>query len=130
MKQEKRITLLVGSEFSAALALHGQLEQCGFQCLFVSTLGAVTDYLCRSSVDLVLSGLHLPDGTGFQLATLLVGQPVTAFVCVPAEETSFSLPTVERGRDCRGAPALRPSDLMGILSQFGEWGVAVATGAV
>lgn len=103
--------LMVGSRFPGALALLDRLQQRGFRCHFASSLRTATELLMANSVDVVLSDAELPDGTGFRLVNCLSGLPLSAYVCVPVEQGCFWLPAVQSGRDCWGAPAIRPEEL-------------------
>jgi hypothetical protein len=69
-------------------------------------------------VDLVLSNTHLPDGTGFDLLMALAGLPVTAFLCLPVENSCFWLPAIDAGKECLGLPALRPSEFASTLEKM------------
>jgi CheY-like chemotaxis protein len=76
---------------------------------------AASERLRSHRVDLVLSNTHLPDGTGFGLLAALAGLPVTAFLCLPVENSCFWLPAIDAGKECLGLPALRPSEFVSAL---------------
>lgn len=107
--------LLVGKSFQTASALSGRLRQWGFRCLFAGNMLAASQLLRTVRVDVVLSDLHLSDGTGFRLLAILAGLPVTAFLCLPVEKSCFWLPAIDAGRRCLGSPALRPSEFANAL---------------
>jgi hypothetical protein len=69
-------------------------------------------------VDLVLSEAHLSDGSGFGLLVALAGLPITAFVCLPVENSCFWLPAIDDGKECLGLPALRPSEFASALEEM------------
>jgi hypothetical protein len=66
----------------------------------------------------VLSNTHLSDGTGFRLLTVLNGLPVTAFLCLPVENSCFWLPAIDAGEECLGSPALRPREFAILLEEM------------
>jgi hypothetical protein len=81
---------------------------------------AASDLLSSHPVDLVLSNTHLSDGTGFGLLAALAGLPVTAFLCLPVEDSCFWLPAIDGGKDCLGLPALRPSEFASALEEMAQ----------
>ncbi|MGB2622713.1 MAG: hypothetical protein WA857_03690 [Candidatus Acidiferrum sp.] len=110
--------LLVGHNFHNAHALTDRLRRWGLQCHFVSNLREASDLLSSRPVDLVLSNTRLPDGTGFGLVAALAGLPVTAFLCLPVENSCFWLPAIDDGKECLGSPALRPSEFARALEEM------------
>jgi CheY-like chemotaxis protein len=110
--------LLVGESFQAACALADRLRQWGFHCFFAGNMRAACQLLRSVRVDVVLSDLHLSDGTGFRLLAILTGLPVTAFLCLPVEKSCFWLPAIDAGRACLGSPALRPSEFATALEEM------------
>ncbi len=110
--------LLVGQNFLNAYTLTDRLRRWGFRCHFVSNLREASDLLSSRPVDLVLSNNHLPDGTGFGLVGVLAGLPVTAFLCLPVENSCFWLPAIDDGKECLGLPALRPSEFASALDEM------------
>jgi CheY-like chemotaxis protein len=105
-----RDVLLVGQNWYRAQALSEHLQGWGFRCHLAGNMRAACDLLGSRPVDLVLSNTHLSDGTGFGLLAALDGLPVTAFLCLPVEDSCFWLPAIDAGKDCLGLPALRPSE--------------------
>jgi hypothetical protein len=79
-----------------------------------------SDLLSSYPVDLVLTNTHLSDGTGFRLLLTLTGLPVTAFLCLPVENSCFWLPAIDGGKECLGLPALRPSEFATSLKEMSE----------
>ena len=77
-----------------------------------------SDLLSSRPVDLVLSNTHLSDGTGFGLLMTLAGLPVTAFLCLPVENSCFWLPAIDGGQACLGSPALRPWEFASALEEM------------
>ena len=110
MKLSGRNVLLVGRNFNSARALKNRLHRWKFQCHFASDMRAASDLLRSQPVDLVLSDTYLPDGTGFDLLVALAHLPVTAFLCVPVENSCLWVPAIDGGKKCLGMPSLRPSE--------------------
>lgn len=116
--------LLVGQDFHHAQILTVRLRQWGFHCHFAETLQAAAQLLSSYAVDVVLSEAHLPDGTGFGLVAALTALPVTAFICLPVEDSCYWLPALDRGRDCWGSPALRPAEFALAIQKLARRSVA------
>jgi CheY-like chemotaxis protein len=115
--------LLVGEESHlGAQVLTDRLRQWGFRCHFVGTRRAALHFLKSRGVDVVLVHTHLPDGSGFGLVTILAGLPITAFLCVPVEDSCLWLPAIDRGTDCWGRETLRPDDLARTLGEMTQRG--------
>jgi response regulator RpfG family c-di-GMP phosphodiesterase len=110
--------LLVGQSFQTAAALSSQLRRWGFRCRFAGNILAACRLLRSVPVDVVLSDMHLSDGSGFRLLALLTGLPVSAFLCLPVENSCFWLPAIDAGRECLGSPALRPSEFANALEEM------------
>jgi hypothetical protein len=85
---------------------------------------AALQFLKSRGVDVVLSQMRLPDGSGFSLVAILAGLPVTAFLCVPLEDSCLWLPAIDRGRDCRGEEMLWPADFARALEELAQRGPA------
>jgi hypothetical protein len=113
-----REVLLVGENFHTAHALTERLHRWQFRCHFARNMRAASDWLGSYPVDLVLSTTHLSDGTGFRLLMTLDGLPVTAFLCLPVENSCFWLPAINVGKPCLGLPALRSSEFVSKLEEM------------
>jgi len=113
-----RDVLLVGHSFHSTHALADRLHSWGFRCHYATNLRIANELLTSVPVDLVLSNTHLCDGTGFGLLRALAGLPVTAFLCLPVENSCFWLPAIDAGRECLGLPALRPAEFAGVLEEM------------
>jgi len=109
MKLSGRNVFLVGENMHNAIALVDRLDRWKFQCHFARNMRAASALLSSRPVDLVLSNTYLSDGTGYGLLKVLVGLPITAFLCLPIENSCFWLPAIDDGKDCLGLPALWPS---------------------
>ena len=121
-----RDVLLVGQDFHRSQALTDRLCRWGFRCHFASTMRAANRLLSSARIDVVLSNTHLPDGTGFGLVAVLAGLPITAFLCLPVENSCFWLPAIDGGKECLGLPALRPSEFASALEEMARCFVAVS----
>jgi hypothetical protein len=118
MKLSGKHVLLVGQSFRSADALTDRLERWGFRCRVANSMRSASDLIRSNPVDLVLSETHLPDGTGVGLLGTLVGFRVTAFLCLPLEDSCFWLPAIDAGKRCLGLPALRPREFASTLEKM------------
>ena len=75
-------------------------------------------FLELTFIDLVLSNTHLSDGSGFRLLMTLAGLPVTAFLCLPVENSCCWRPAIDAGQGCLGSPALRPREFASALQEM------------
>jgi DNA-binding NtrC family response regulator len=117
--------LLVGEDFQAAAqSLRDPLHRWGFRCHLAGTRRATLEFLKSRGSDLVLSQMHLPDGSGFNLLSTLTGLPVTAFLCVPVEDSCLWLRAIDAGRNCWGEEMLRPTDFARALEELAQRGPA------
>jgi hypothetical protein len=110
--------LLVGQGFHSARALTDKLHRWKFQSHFAGNMRAASDLLRLHRVDLVLSHTYLSDGTGLGLLAALAHLPVTAFLCLPVENSCLWLPAIDGGKKCLGLPALRPLEFARTLEQM------------
>jgi CheY-like chemotaxis protein len=113
MTKKSMDVLLVGEGFHVgAQTLPDRLRHYGFRCHFADTMRAALQCLKSRGVDVLLSQMRLPDGTGFGLVATLAGLPVTAFLSVPLEKSCVWLrpliaAEIVGGRRCCGPPILR-----------------------
>ena len=125
MTKKSMDVLLVGEGFHVgAQTLPDRLRHYGFRCHFADTMRAALQCLKSRGVDVLLSQMRLPDGSGFGLVATLAGLPVTAFLSVPLEKSCVWLPAIDRGRDCWGQKMLRPADFTRALEQLAQRGSA------
>jgi hypothetical protein len=111
--------LLVGQNLHGAQTLTERLHRWGFNCHRANNMRAALDLLGSRPFDLVLSNIHLRDGTGFGFLVALAGLPVTVFLCLPVENSCFWLPAIDGGKECLGLlPALRPSEFASTLVEM------------
>ncbi len=113
-----RNVLIVGQGFLNAEAWTDLLTKWRLRCHFASNLRSARELLDAVRIDLVLSNLNLPDGTGLGLLAELPGFPVSAFLCLPVENSCFWLPAIDGGNVCLGSPALRPSEFVQALQKM------------
>ena len=112
--------LLVGQGFHSTQALTERLRRLGFRCHFANNTRTAYQLLSSVRVDVVLSNTHLPDGTGFGLMAALAGFPVTAYLCLPIEDSCLWLPAIDAGKECLGSPALWPSEFASTLEEMAK----------
>jgi len=125
MIHTSRDVLLVGEESHVvAQALTDRLRRLGFRCHFASTMRGALEILKSRGVDVVLSEMSLPDGSGFGLVGRLAGLPVTAFLCLPLGSSCLWLPAIDAGRDCWGQEMLQPADFARTLEELARRGPA------
>jgi len=110
--------LLVGQNFHRARALTDKLQGWKFKNHFAGNIRAASDLLSSLRADLVLSHTYLPDGTGSDLLATLAHLPVTAFLCLPVENSCLWLPAIDGGTKCLGVPALRPLEFARTLEEM------------
>jgi len=120
--------LLVGQGFHGTQALTERLRRLGFRCHFANNTRTAYQLLSSVRVDVVLSNTHLPDGTGFGLMAALAGFPVTAYLCLPIEDSCLWLPAIDAGKECLGSPALWPSEFVSTLEEMAKCLAAAPTG--
>jgi CheY-like chemotaxis protein len=113
-----RNVLLVGQNFQAAQILIERLHRWNFRCHFAANVQEANEFLATHAVDLVLSNTHLSDGTGYRLLMTLARLPVSAFLCVPVENSCLWLPAIDGGKKCLGLPALRPPEFAKELEEM------------
>jgi hypothetical protein len=110
--------LLVGQSFQTPNRLTNRLRRWGFRCYFAGNMRTARELLSSMRVDVVLSDMHLSDGTGVALLGILAGLAVTAFLCLPVETSCFWLPAIDAGKKCLGLPALRPAEFSKALEEM------------
>jgi DNA-binding NtrC family response regulator len=113
-----RDVLLVGESFQTPNRLTNWLRRWGFRCHFAGNRRTARELLDSTRVDVVLSDMHLSDGTGVALLRILTGLAVTAFLCLPVETSCFWLAAVDAGKKCLGLPALRPAEFAKALQEM------------
>jgi PleD family two-component response regulator len=110
--------LFVGPGFHDSQKLTDRMQRWGFRCHFAKNLRTAREIVKTIKVDLVLSKVNLPDGSGYSLVAGLYGLPLSAYLCLPVEDSCFWIPAIEAGKDCLGTPALRPSEFVMTLEKM------------
>src|ERR1700676_141718 len=110
--------LFVGPGFHDTQALADRMRRWGFRCHFASSIRTARELVNSMRVGLVLSKIGLPDGTGFGLVADLSGLPVTAFLCLPVEDSCYWIPAIDSGNECLGNPPLRPLEYLNALEEM------------
>lgn len=110
--------LFVGPGFHDSQILTHKMRRWGFRCHYANSVRTARNLVNSVRVDLVLSKIRLPDGTGFGLVADLSGFPVTAFLCMPVENSCFWIPAIDGGNGCLGKPALRPLQFLNALEEI------------
>jgi hypothetical protein len=123
-----RNMLLVGQSFQTPHGLAERLQRWGFRCHFAGNMRTAREMLRAVRVNVVLSDMRLPDGTGIALVGILTGLAVTAFLCLPVETSCFWLPALDAGKKCLGLPALRPAEFAKALEEMARCLGAAARG--
>jgi hypothetical protein len=110
--------LFVGPGFHNSQTLTSRMRNWGFRCHFANSMRTARELVHSTRVDLVLSQVGLPDGTGFGLLASLSGLPITAYLCFPVENSCYWLPAMDSGTNCLGSPALRSSEFVNALEKM------------
>jgi hypothetical protein len=121
-----RDVLLVGQSFQPPNRLTNWLRRWGFRCYFAGNMRTARELLSSMQVDVVLSDMHLSDGTGIALLGTSADLAITAFLCLPVETSCFWLPAIDAGKKCLGLPALRPAEFAKALEEMAR-GLGTAT---
>jgi hypothetical protein len=108
--------LLVGESENGSAYLRGQLESRGCSCWFVQATPESIAPLAADTFHLILNTTPVHELNPLLVA--LGGSNCTVFYSRPVEDACWWLPVVRRGQKCLGAPALRPSEFMGELTQM------------
>lgn len=129
MRNGQLQVLLVGMSVAAASELRQWLERRGCHCRMAASYREACGLLRRASFDLVLSQMHLPDGSAYPLLAALQGVSTTLFFCLAVHHGCWWLPAIDRGQMCWGAPALRPREFARALDTVvGEMSLVAQAG--
>jgi len=128
--------LIVGSSTSGTDGIVKKLTGAGWGSHSVASVAEAETVLKTIRFKVVLSAEKLPDGTGYELASLIGRQAGTLFIGVSLSETCLWLPVVERGSRTLGRRAMNPTMLEAEVSQLlrpvrgpeTEWSEAEASG--
>lgn len=109
--------LKVGSTNSQTEETLRNLAVAGWAAHSVATVCLAETVLKTVRFKIVLAAERLPDGSGYDLTSLLERQRGTLFISVPLSETCLWLPVVEGGVRALGKRALNP---IGLESELWE----------
>ena len=109
--------LLVGQTARSSFQLVQWLDDRGCQCHFASSCKDACVLVSETPFDLVISQFELPDRTAYPLVDRLLGSTATLFFSKPVENGCWWLPMLIRGRECVGAPGLRPGEFLETLGK-------------
>jgi len=121
MDIKEPIVLLVGKNLSGALRLVEWLRRLGCGSHIVASYQEARTMLETRRFDVVLSETDLPDGNAYGLISTVTGSPTSLFFCLAVEDSYWWLPAVTQGRECLGAPALRPAEFARALWRAGTF---------
>lgn len=107
--------LLVGETLNQYSNLAQRLTSWGGECRFAISQKSVCALVGQQTFELVISEMKLVDGTASQMRPLLEGSRSSLYCFLPVQNSCLWIPIVERGQNCWGAPALRPSEFGRVL---------------
>src|SRR5437899_5925934 len=94
------------------------LERLGCESDITCSYQGARTLLETRRFDVVLSETDLPDGNAYGLISTATGLPTSLFFCLAVEDSYWWLPAVTQGRECLGAPALRPGEFAKVLLEI------------
>ena len=100
--------LVVGTSTASTESTLKGLARSGWESHSVKTVREADTVLRTVRFQLTLATEKLPDGIGYELASLVARQAGNLFVAVPLSETCLWLPAVENGVRSLGERALNP----------------------
>jgi hypothetical protein len=103
--------LVVGNSTASTESTLKALARSGWDSHSVETVGEARAVLRTIRFHLTLAEEKLPDGTGYELATLIAQQSGNLFISIPLSETCLWLAAVEQGITSLGQRALNPLTL-------------------
>jgi DNA-binding response OmpR family regulator len=103
--------LVVGKSNASTESTLKDLARSGWDSHSVETVREAGAVLRTIRFHLTLAAEKLPDGTGYELATLVAQQSGNLFISVSLSETCLWLPAVEKGMRSLGERALNPLTL-------------------
>ncbi len=102
--------LLVGPSLGMSPFFAQRLRQQGYECSAAACYRDAEHLIHESTFDLVLSEMHLAEGSAHPLMARLEGSAATVFFRVDVHHGCWWLPALEFGRVVWGAPALRQEE--------------------
>jgi hypothetical protein len=103
--------LVVGNSTASTESTLRVLARSGWESHAVNTVREADAVLRTIRFQLTLATETLPDGTGYELASLIARQTGNLFISVPLSDTCLWLPAVENGVRSLGQRALNPLTL-------------------
>ena len=112
------IVLLVGNNMSRAFRLVEWLQSLGCEYHIAASYQEARTLLETHRFDVVLSETDLSDGNAYRLIASVRESPASLFFCLAVQDSYWWLPAVTQGRECLGAPALRPAEFARVLQEI------------
>jgi hypothetical protein len=112
--------LLIGSNPRSDSPLSRRLGKQGCDCWFAPSRQKACDLIETHGFDLVLGPTRLDGSSLHPLIRRLDGSDSTLFYFQSVEDGCWWLPALLRGRNCFGAPALRPRQFVTVLDEVIE----------
>ena len=103
--------LVVGTSAASTETTLRRLARAGWESHAVKSVREADTVLRTIRFQLTFATEKLPDGTGYELASLIAQQSGNLFISVPLSETCLWLPAVENGVRSLGQRALNPLTL-------------------
>jgi hypothetical protein len=116
MSRETVKVLLLGESEKGSSYLAWHLEHHGCLCWFAKSTDDASPLFDTYKFQLVLSSKPLDQADA--MIARLGESNCNLFCCYPAEESCWWLPVLANGKECRGEPALRPSEFVSALGQI------------
>lgn len=109
--------LLIGHHSQGDSGLSHRLAKQACRCRFVFSFPELFRLLENRTFDLLLGPVRLGGKSLFPLIHGLEGSATTLFYFQPVETSCWWLPALYFGRNCFGAPALRPAEFAVVLDE-------------
>lgn len=110
--------LLVDENLSSLSYLATYLKSLGCLCSFARSIPEACTLLVREKFNVVLSKFVLPGGGSHELVAQLAGGKGSLFYSFTLEDSCLWIPRVCEGKECWGAPALRPREFAKALKDL------------
>lgn len=112
--------LLIGESSRSFSHIVERLEKGGCRCRFADSYEEAHRLLSAEGFELVLSVIPPRENAISSLANQLAGTRASIYYAQAVEDGCWWLPALRRGERCFGAPALRPSEFAGLLTEMVE----------
>lgn len=110
--------LLVDENLSSMSNLTTYLKNLGCLCSFARSIPEACALLVQEKFNVVLSKFVFPGGGSHDLVAQLAGGDASLFYSFALEESCLWIPRVCEGKECWGAPALRPCEFASTLKEL------------